>query len=922
MRAALAALVLLAVMPCASAQMDFANYETAFVHPIRVSADGSRLFVLNGPEARLEVYSLADPTAPLLLKQIQVGLEPTAVAVRTNDEAWVVSSLSDSVSVVSVREGRVMTTIPVQDEPYDVAFAGTPLRAFVSVGAKDEVRVFDVATKAQLAVIPIFGKDPRALAVGGSGTRVYVAAHRSGNKTTILPRMLAPAPPMPMNPMLPAAPQQSMIVAADDPQYMGMLDITLPDQDVFEIDAQTMTVTRAFSGAGTILFDLTVDAATGDLFVANTDARNLVRFEPAVRGHAIDSRITRITTGLSPSVTAHDLNAAVDYSVLPNAAAKAAALAEPTAVVCGGGIVYTAAQGSDRIGVVSPAGQVLARIGLGSTTTMNRRGPRGLALHPSAPVLYVFNRFANSVAVIDTLSRTLVRELGLVSDPTPMMMKMGRRFLYDAQLSGNGTMSCASCHVDGDTDDLAWDLGDPAGMMTPTPMQMPPFDAMLPAELHPMKGPFLTQTLRGLDQVGPFHWRGDRATLADFNMSFATLLGGTPLPPAELALFMAYLQGIRFHPNPEQTINRGFSPFPAGANALDGFNDFFNSQVLFNGTSPATCGDCHVAPIGMNGMIVAGAFIFETQPLRVAPVRTSYRRLGMALSGPSKSGFGIGHDGAFATVGEFLMQPEFMPWPMAMKDDLEAYMLSIDTGTAPVVGFTVDVNAASLAMPQTEMNVMTLMAQNVMGNCDVIAKGSMLGHERALLYDRTMDMFMADDPAWGPYSFVTLRQMALAGDATLTFMGVTMGTGMRQALDRDGDGMRDGVDGLETYGTPGTGSAGRLFFSGNREPRLGEAGFAFVVSKAPPASIGLIGVSGGPATWPMNGMTAYIDFTDPGYFQLFLSSDSDGLAAYAAPIANAPFLAGFGLYLQAAFADPAAPLGYVASNGLHLVIQP
>ena len=87
---------------------------------------------------------------------------------------------------------------------------------------------------------------------------------------------------------------------------------------------------------------------SGDLWVANLEARNLVRFEPALRGHAIDSRVTRITTGPVATVTPIDLNAGVDYTVLPNPAALATALAEPFGVAVDGVTerVYVAAHGT------------------------------------------------------------------------------------------------------------------------------------------------------------------------------------------------------------------------------------------------------------------------------------------------------------------------------------------------------------------------------------------------------------------------------------------------------------------------------------------------------------------------------------------------------------------------------------------------
>ena len=64
-----------------------------------------------------------------------VGLEPVAVAARTNSEVWVVNHLSDSVSIVDVgaAQPHVTRTLLVGDEPRDIVFAGTGgNRAFIT----------------------------------------------------------------------------------------------------------------------------------------------------------------------------------------------------------------------------------------------------------------------------------------------------------------------------------------------------------------------------------------------------------------------------------------------------------------------------------------------------------------------------------------------------------------------------------------------------------------------------------------------------------------------------------------------------------------------------------------------------------------------------------------------------------------------
>ena len=255
-----------------------------------------------------------------------------------------------------------------------------------------------------------------------------------------------------------------------------------------------------------------------------------------MRGHAVDNRITLISQATG-AVTPFDLNSNVNYAVLPNLAAKTNALAQPTAIVFepGGSYLYVAAFGSDRIAQVDPGGSVLARIELCPTAPgsaadpRNKRGPRGLALNAAAQRLYVLNRLANTLCIIDTAADTVLKEIPVGSyDPTPATIRQGRGFLYDAKLSGNGTMACAACHIDSEMDLLAWDLGDPGGDMVSNVVIIPGEHGIILHQrsvFHPMKGPMTTQTLRGLQGLDPLHWRGDRTNFLHFNIAFPGLLG-------------------------------------------------------------------------------------------------------------------------------------------------------------------------------------------------------------------------------------------------------------------------------------------------------------------------------------------------------------------------------------------------------------
>ena len=63
------------------------------------------------------------------------------------------------------------------------------------IARSDQVRVFDPQDDALLATIPVFRRAPKALAVSADAAAVYADAHRSGNRTFIIPEGTAPPPP-------------------------------------------------------------------------------------------------------------------------------------------------------------------------------------------------------------------------------------------------------------------------------------------------------------------------------------------------------------------------------------------------------------------------------------------------------------------------------------------------------------------------------------------------------------------------------------------------------------------------------------------------------------------------------------------------------------------------------------------------------
>src|SRR5262249_3147938 len=208
-------------------------------------------------------------------------------------------------------------------------------------------------------------------------------------------------------------------------------------------------------------------------------------------------------------------------------------------------------------------------------------GPSGLVLDEANHRIFVATRFDNSIKVVDTLSKAEIQSVAM-PNPEPASVVQGRPMLYDAtHNSGNGEAACASCHIFGDNDELAWDLGNPddAVKSNPIPINL---GAQLIINLnpfgfrgqfngtgqvgvfHPMKGPMTTQTLRGPVNSGAMHWRGDRANgqfgddATDSNLSFDnfivafTGLIGAPAQPdnATMQRFTDFQLQVIEPPNP------------------------------------------------------------------------------------------------------------------------------------------------------------------------------------------------------------------------------------------------------------------------------------------------------------------------------------------------------------------------------------
>ncbi len=870
-------------------------FEGGQVRPLARSPSGHRLYALNTPDGRLEVFDIRGGS-PARIGSVPVGLEPVAVAVRSEHEVWVVNHLSDSISVVDTRPGvmRVVRTLQVGDEPRDIVFAGPGRdRAFITTAhrgqnipfdpqlttpgvGRADVWVFDANAAMQgsantprpLTILTLFTDTPRALAVTPDGTRVYAAGFRTGNRTTSIPETIVEANggmPQPVtNYEGQPQPVTALIVKHDGAHWRDaagrswdpFVKFSLPDKDVFVIDAMAAVPmilpgrAGTYTGVGTVLFNMVVNPKNGNVYVSNTEAMNLQRFEglplggsTSTRGHLHESRVSVLKT--NGDVLPRHLNKHINYArccqPAPNdETRRSLAFPMDMAITSDGRTLYVTAFGSSKVGVFST--QALENDSFQPDAERQIElpggGPSGVVLDEQRDRLYVLTRFNNAIAVVDTRSRRVLNEITMYS-PEPQSVVLGRRLFYDARnTSSHGDSACASCHTFGDTDGLAWDLGNPnsSQINNPGPFTLLPALVGSTQTVHfrPMKGPMTTQSLRGMANHGPMHWRGDRtggndaptvqpdggtfdedAAFKKFNGAFVELLGNsTVLTGTQMQALTDFALQLTYPPNPIRRLDNTLNP------AQQAGRDFYFNRVsdkLF------ACNGCHtldpqgnaqfgVARPGFFGTEGKASFEFQTQVFKIPHFRNLYQKVGMFGMAPTPNllpdlpngsnpfmgdqilGFGFLHDGSNDTIFHFLttflfrradsLGPGDPGNPGGFADgaagnverrNVEQFLLAYDSNLAPVVGQQATLTQGNATAVRERIQL--LIARADAGECELVATRK--SHRKGYLY-LGAGVFLRPDGR-NRITDTTLRDKVLRDGVELTYLCAPRGSGARIA---------------------------------------------------------------------------------------------------------------------------------------------
>ena len=613
-------------------------------HSSTIAVDESRrlVWVVN-PDHDSIARMDADSGARLAEIDLSAGAEPgmTApwnLAVADDGQVWVTLRDADAVAVLDTNGGLVdRIELDYGSAPHGVAISPDGSSVFVSTHAGGQsdpgngrLLRFDRASRNLTGELEL-GPTAGAIALSGDGNRAYVARFISG-------------------------------------RHFG---------EIWEVDPQSMSLVESLelwrdrgrdglSGGGSLgpgvpnyIAGLTIDPH-GEWLWYTGIKMDTNRGEFFDQGTGLNLPLAHDST-VRPMLGRFDLGAGggpaePGVSGFSNGRIDADNADSPSAIVFSprGDYVFAAMQGNDFVMVFDDlairdgGGRTsLARLGTGSA-------PRGLAFDASAETLWVQNFMSRDVSRIDVSafladgSRQFPagEHATATGEPLGAGVAAGKRHFFfagnhpegDNEMSFEGYISCASCHLDGRHDGRVWDFT--------------------------QRGEGLRNTtdLRGRAGMGHgnVHWTGNFDEIQDFVLDIVNEFdGGGFLPDGELphpslgspnggrsaALdeLAAYVTSLARESLPRSPYRQ-----PDGqltAQAVNG-RDVFESL---------DCGSCHDPLVGFTDSSLGAATLHDVGTIRTS----SGTRLGQPLTGidtPSLFGAWDGapyfHDGSAATLEE------------------------------------------------------------------------------------------------------------------------------------------------------------------------------------------------------------------------------------------------------------------------------
>lgn len=547
---------------------------------ILYDAARDRVWVVN-PDSGSVAILAADP--PALVAEIPLCKSPRTLA-QDGETIAVACGGDGTLRLLDADDGvqRASVLLGPGSGPFGVAADPRGGAFFVTLFGAGEVAAVQSAAASVLARLPV-GPDPRGIAAIGDGSLVVThwRASEAGARVTVVdarnPAALGPGKTL----LLP--PDIGLDSDTNNSGVPSFLEQAVPSPDggrALLPSLKANVVTGAFRTGEPLTFETTARAILSELALAGPGAAPVER---AGGRYAFDD---------------------LDY-------ASAAAFSPE------GSLVYVAIQGAERVEVRDAFSFDVA----GSIDDVGH-APQGLVPSPDGKRLWVQAFLSRTVRVYDVGDLSLppapLAEITTVGEePLAPEVLRGKQIFYmsrDPRMSRTSYLSCASCHLDGEGDNLTWDFTDRGeGLRNTTPL------AGRAGAAH-----------------GPLHWSANFDEVQDFEHDIRGPMAGTGFLPDDV-----------FHTGTRDTTlgdpKAGLSPeldalaAYVGSLASFGKSPVWQEDPAFlasreNGrkiffSAEAGCASCHAPPRFTDSAFVAGEPVLHD-------VGTLGPGSGMRLHGP------------------------------------------------------------------------------------------------------------------------------------------------------------------------------------------------------------------------------------------------------------------------------------------------
>ncbi|WP_051312830.1 T9SS type A sorting domain-containing protein [Sporocytophaga myxococcoides] len=371
--------------------------------------------------------SCIDASDYQLINEVPSGKNPRTLALDRLGNVWVANEDDATISVISASGQKLQTIeLPYASRPYGICFDPMKNYCYVTLQSSGQLVKLD-AIERNIIQITEVGRSPRGIAVTSDGKRVFLTQFISPEANGVVREIDAES--MTLKSVIDLAFDKA--VDFEDrgrgvPNFISSLTITPDGSEIWIPSKKDNTARGLFRDGQPLTFDNSVRTIVSKINLSDGN-------------EDIDSRI---------DINDADMACAVEFSPYGN-------------------IAFIALQGNNKIAMIDAATN--SRLGLLDTTGL---APQGLVFNKDGSRLFVHNFMSRSITIFNTENIILSNNFNPVKVATvPIVIKdslnaqvlKGKQIFYNAQderMTFAGYISCASCHLDGGSDERVWDFTD------------------------------------------------------------------------------------------------------------------------------------------------------------------------------------------------------------------------------------------------------------------------------------------------------------------------------------------------------------------------------------------------------------------------------------------------------------------------------